>query len=97
MTIKEFSNLEVPSMYKAIDTLLKPRGLELYALSSKDKSIDEFEADEVELDYESIKLCLINEDGDIQRETMSEAYVLYSASSHKQALIAYFKTLFPPF
>lgn len=92
MKLEDFSKLEVPSMYKALDTMLKP--LEVYAISSKDKSINEFEPDELEDNYESIKFCLIDKDGHIQRDTISQAYVLNGVNSHKQALIAYFKTLF---
>ncbi|KGI55450.1 hypothetical protein [Campylobacter sp. MIT 97-5078] len=92
MKLEDFSKLEVPSMYKVLDAMLKP--LEVHCFSSRDKSIAEFELDELKEGYESIKFCLIDEDGHIQRDTISQAYVLNGVNSHKQALIAYFKTLF---
>ena len=89
MNQQEFSAVEIPQMYAFLDESLSHKGLELIALSSRDTSIKEFDKEELENGYESIKLCLADKEGEINRASMSKAYVLRDVKSHKAALADY--------
>jgi len=84
-----FKDMEVSSILKFIDNKL-PNGEEVYLFSSEEYPLefDKNEWEEVEGNPILWKTCLMDDDGGINRETISEAFI-----SDREAIMDFYKNI----